>query len=140
MSTSVRVPYIRRALWQLGWTAFLAFFGAVYEHFGHGVYSPFMIYAFALPLSLGALPWCALDLKPRRAMCEGAARLWDSGVLTLAVGSVFRGVLDIFGTTNRLVAVYPAAGAVLLLTGALWWIRSGKPAHIDAERFAKHNI
>ena len=128
MSTSVRVPYIRRALWQLGWTAFLAFFGAVYEHFGHGVYSPFMIYAFALPLSLGALPWCALALKPRRAVCEGAARLWDSGVL------------DIFGTTNRLVAVYPAAGAVLLLTGALWWIRSGKPAHIDAERSAKHNI
>ena len=87
MSTSVRVPYIRRALWQLGWTAFLAFFGAVYEHFGHGVYSPFMIYAFALPLSLGALPWCALALKPRRAVCEGAARLWDSGVLTLAVGA-----------------------------------------------------
>ena len=140
MSTSVRVPYIRRALWQLGWTVFLALFGAVYEYFGHGVYSPFMIYAFALPLTLGALPWCALSLKARRAMCPGAARLWDSGVLTLAVGSVFRGVLDIFGTTNRLIAVYPAAGAALLLIGALWWIRSGRPAHIVAESSEKHNI
>ena len=140
MSTSARVPYIRRALWQLGWTAFLALFGAVYEYFGHGVYSPYMIYAFALPLTLGALPWCALSLKARRPMCCGAARLWDSGVLTLAVGSVFRGVLDIFGTTNRLVAVYPAAGAALLLIGALWWIRSGRPAHIVAESSAKHNI
>ena len=140
MSTSVRIPYIRRALWQLGWTVFLALFGAVYEYFGHGVYSPYMIYAFALPLTLGALPWCALSLKARRAMCHGAARLWDSGVLTLAVGSVFRGVLDIFGTTNRLVAVYPAAGAALLLIGALRWIRSGRPAHIVAESPAKHNI
>ena len=126
MSTSVRPPYIRRALWQLGWAAFLAFFGAVYEYFSHGVYSPFMIYAFALPLILGALPWCSMSLRPRRAMCQGAAQLWDSGVLTLAVGSVMRGVLDIYGTTNRLAAVYPVVGTVLLLAGAVWWIRSGK--------------
>lgn len=126
MSTSGRLPYIRRTLWQLAWTAFLAFFGAVYEHFSHEVYSPFMIYAFALPLVLGALPWCAMSLRPRRAMCQGAAQIWDSGVLTLAVGSVMRGVLDIYGTTNRLAAVYPAVGAVLLLAGAVWWIRSGK--------------
>ena len=127
MSTSVRAPYIRRALWHLGWTVFLALFGAVYEHFSHAVYSYYMIYAFALPLIPGALLWCAMALQPRRGLCEGAARLWDSGVLTLAVGSVFRGVLDIYGTTNRLVIVYPILGGALLAAGAVWWVRSGKP-------------
>ncbi|MBO6040384.1 MAG: hypothetical protein J6P58_04170 [Oscillospiraceae bacterium] len=119
MSTSANAAYVRRALWQLGWALFLAFFGAVYEHFSHGVYSYYMLYAFALPLGLGALPWCVLSLRRRRSPCRAAAQLWDSGVLTLAVGSVFRGVLDIYGTTNRLVIVYPAVGAALLLAGAV---------------------
>lgn len=43
-------------LQQLAATLFFAFFGAVYEAFGHGVYSYFMIYAFAFPLLMGVLP------------------------------------------------------------------------------------
>ena len=115
----------------LGWALFLALFGAVYEHFSHEVYSYYMLYAFALPLGLGALPWCVLALRARRRVCRGAAQLWDSGVLTLAVGSVARGVLDIYGTTNRLVIVYAPVGAALLLAGvvrALRERRNEKPA------------
>ena len=33
--------------------------GAIYEHFSFGVYSYFMIYAFAIPLAGGALPFLA---------------------------------------------------------------------------------
>ena len=35
----------------------LAFAGAVYEYFSFGVYSYFMIYAFAIPLCLGTIPF-----------------------------------------------------------------------------------
>ena len=115
----------------LGWALFLALFGAVYEHFGHEVYSYYMIYAFALPLALGALPWSVMALRRRRPPCRTAAQLWDSGVLTLAVGSVFRGVLDIYGTTNRLVNVYAAVGGALLLAGAAWGAASGKKKNTE---------
>ena len=37
--------------------------GAVYEHFSFGVYSYFMIYAFAIPLAGGALPFLAKYMK-----------------------------------------------------------------------------
>ena len=110
----------------LGWALFLALFGAVYEYFSHGVYSYYMLYAFAFPLGLGALPWCALALRAAHPLRTEPARLWDSGVLTLAVGSVFRGVLDIYGTTNRLVVVYAIVGAALLAAGAVWGVLSGK--------------
>lgn len=37
--------------------------GAVYEHFSFGVYSYFMIYAFAIPLAGGALPFLAKYMR-----------------------------------------------------------------------------
>ncbi|MBR6114496.1 MAG: hypothetical protein IKQ10_04855 [Oscillospiraceae bacterium] len=126
MSTSVERVWLRRALWQLGWTLFLAFFGAVYELFGHEVYSYYMIYAFALPLTLGVLPYVVLARREARLPMRFALQLWDSGVLTLAVGSVFKGVLDIFGTTNSLIAVYPAAGGLLLAAGLALGLKKDK--------------
>ena len=164
-----------------------AFFGAVYERFSHEVYSYSMIYAFAVPLGLGALPLmlCGLlakresrrqedvpadrDVSSYRYMYgdrEGSVkteeseqvqnadmlyryvpadravppvkdgpagdadrprifrlpgdfslRMWNSGVAALTVGCIFRGVLEIYGTTNRLIAVYPAAAVILLAAG-----------------------
>ena len=38
-------------------TGFLALFGAIYEIFSHEVYSYFMLYAFAIPLAMGLLPY-----------------------------------------------------------------------------------
>ena len=113
MYTSER-KLLGNVLMMLGCSLFLALFGAIYEHFSHQVYSYFMLYAFALPLTLGALPW-ALALWMGRRVPEGVPGLWNAAVLTLALGSVLRGVLDIYGTTNRLLAVYPIAAAVLAL-------------------------
>ena len=113
MYTSER-KLLGNVLMMLGCSLFLALFGAIYEHFSHQVYSYFMLYAFALPLALGALPW-ALALWMGRRVPEGGPGLWNAAVLTLALGSVLRGVLDIYGTTNRLLAVYPIAAAVLAL-------------------------
>ena len=41
--------------------------GAIYEHFSFGVYSYFMIYAFAIPLAGGALPFLAKYMKGMRS-------------------------------------------------------------------------
>ena len=95
---------------------FLAFFGAVYELFSHGVYSGWMLFAFAIPLLLGALPY-ELLLRLGRRPGQAFLQLWNAGVACLSMGCVFQGVLAIYGTTNSLIVVYPIAGGLLLLLG-----------------------
>ena len=47
-------------------------------------------------------------------------------VVTLTAGSLLKGVLDIYGTTNRLLLVYPAAAAVILAAAAVTAIKNRK--------------
>ncbi len=98
---------------------FCALFGAVYEAFGHGVYSYGMLYAFAFPLALGVFPLYLIDVL--RAPYPGKAlrNLWHAGIAALTVGSIVTGVLEIYGTTNPLTAVYWILGAVFLTAGAV---------------------
>ena len=102
---------------------FCALFGGVYEHFGHGVLSFHMIYAFAFPLALGALPFSIIAKKPTipypnriSAICLHLA------IATATVGSTVQGVLDIYGTTNRLSVVYIFASAVLFTASIILYI------------------
>ncbi len=105
----------RTAFAYLAVTALTALFGGVYEIFSHGVWSGWMVYAFAFPLALGALPfsWLALGRRPlpRRWVC----RLHHSGVATLTIGSIMEGVFAIYGTTSRLTIVYWIVGIALLI-------------------------
>ena len=117
----------KNLLGNIAGTAFLALFGAVYEFFSHEVYSYYMIYAFAIPFILGALTYTLLLIfgrYPGRA----AVNLWNSGIAALSVGCVFRGVLEIYGTTNSLCVVYPIAGCVLLTAGLIAQIVGSKKA------------
>ncbi|MCD7748729.1 MAG: hypothetical protein LUH42_01610 [Oscillospiraceae bacterium] len=124
---SARLTAAKTAFVYLLAAVFCMVFGAVYEHFSHDVYSGYMIYAFAFPLLGGAVPFCAMTLLGR---CPVPTRLpqnlYHSGIATLTVGSVFQGVLEIYGTTSRLMRVYwtvgialTAAGAALYLAGLL---------------------
>ena len=117
---------LRHARGNLCAAAFCALFGAVYEHFSHEVYSYFMIYAFGVPLVCGALPMLMLGLGRRRQPGRFALNAYNSGLATLTVGSLFKGVLDIYGTTNRLLYVYVIAGAVLTAAGLLGYLLGGK--------------
>ncbi len=94
--------------------AFLALFGAVYEVFSHQVYSYFMLYAFAIPLMMGILPYGVLLLKEKYPS-KLFLNLWNTAIATLSIGSLFAGVLAIYGTTNSLIIVYPIAGGILIL-------------------------
>lgn len=103
---------LRQILLHIGSAVWFAFFGAVYERFSHEVYSYWMIYAFAFPLVLGALPY-TLCMWRSYFPGERVIQLWNAAILTWTVGSVFKGVLDIYGTTNSLLIVYPVAGGLL---------------------------
>ena len=117
LSTSDK-KLLRQLILHLGAAAGFAFFGAVYERFSHEVYSYRMIYAFAFPLLLGAFPYAVCLWKSYDAGTR-AMQLWNAAVFTWTVGSVFRGVLEIYGTTNRLILVYPVAGAVSAAAAAI---------------------
>ena len=97
-------------------------FGAVYELFSHGVWSCFMICAFAFPLLIGAIPFFLLR-KRGKSFPGMAADLIHAGVAALTVGSILQGVLEIYGTSNPLTAVYWAAGGVLVSAGWLLTLR-----------------
>ena len=97
--------------------AFLLVFGIIYEMFSHGVFSAFMVFAFTVPLVLGVMLYGVL-LITKRYPGRVFLNLWNSGIAALAVGSVFKGVLDIYGTTNSLIIVYPIVRGVLLLAAA----------------------
>ena len=92
------------------WTFSLvtAVFGLIYARFSHGVFSGYMAFAFLIPLLGGAA--MLLPVFRRRGTF-----LWRCGILTLTVGSLVRGALDIYGTTNRLCVVYGVVGGGFLL-------------------------
>ena len=93
-------------------TAFCAVFGEIYELFGHGVYSDYMIYAFMIPLMLYG----------KKEIPDTARHLWNYGVATLTVGCIFQGILEIYGTTNRLAIIYPSVGFGLFAAAVSVWI------------------
>ncbi len=68
---------------------FFALFGAVYEYFSHEVFSYYMLYAFAIPLVLGALPFLVLSLGRGHLPGRAALNLWPSDIATLTVGCIF---------------------------------------------------
>ncbi len=101
-------------------SCFCALFGAIYEIYSHEVYSFYMIYAFAFPLVGGALPFSAIGLFRIKKYPYSASRnIYHSGIATLTVGSIIRGVLEIYGTTNRLVKYYWLSGMILVVVGIL---------------------
>lgn len=95
---------------------------AVYGLFSHGVYSYFMTYAFMIPLLAGALPHLIAAMKG--ADSAATENLFESRslqlafVATLTAGSLLKGALDIYGTTNRLLIAYPAIAAVIIAIAA----------------------
>ena len=108
----------RRGLRYLAAAVIIAAAGGVYEYFSHGVWSNYMAFAFTVPLLAGAAPnflAAALANKKRAGRTDSAAAgLQLAAVATLTMGSIMNGVLEIYGTTNRLMTVYPVAGLALL--------------------------
>lgn len=102
-------------------TIFILVFGQIYEHFSFGVISNYMIYAFLIPLILGLLINTIIyftKIVPRKM----GSCLYNNGIITLTVGSILRGVLDIYGTTNIYLKIYLYAGVLLIIAGIILYI------------------
>ena len=98
-------------------------FGTAYELFSHHVYSNFMIFAFLFPLLLGEIPFSVLGRMEEQKQPSPVSRcLYSSGVAALTAGSVFQGILAIYGTTSRLSAIYWIVGTLLVLAGVTLYI------------------
>lgn len=126
MFTSADKKSLKTALVYLCIAIFTAFAGAVYECFSHGVYSFRMIYAFAYPLVGGALPYIIISINNKPKPQGLSAQLYHCGIATLTVGSIVKGVLEIYGTTNKLSAVYGTVGSALIITAVVVFALSKK--------------
>lgn len=108
----------RRFLWI---SLACAAFSLVYECFSHQVYARSMLLAFLYPLLGGALPCFALS-RLRRVPKPWMLYVWRAGIMTAMVGSLMRGALEIYGTTNRLTAAYPILCGALCLAALLGYL------------------
>lgn len=102
-------------------TIFILVFGQIYEHFSFGVISNYMIYAFLIPLILGLLINTIIYFTKIVPGKMGSC-LYNNGIITLTVGSILRGVLDIYGTTNVYLKIYLYAGVLLIIAGIIFYI------------------
>lgn len=111
---------LRHSLGNLLFAAFCALFGGIYEVFSFGVFSFCMIYAFAFPLAVGII----LLIAYMRGKSFGRVflNLLNAASATAALGSLASGVVEIYGTENRLLAVYPVASAVLFAVSAVVFV------------------
>ena len=127
-SDSLHKRTLKNALGNALAAVITAFFGAVYEHFSHEVYSYYMIYAFAVPLIMGTIPYLLAGISDIRQPERLTINTYNSAVAAFTVGCVFKGVLDIYGTTNKLIIVYPVLGAAFLLISVTSLFLSAKKA------------
>jgi len=88
-------------------------FGLIYELFSHQVYSVYMLGAFIIPLIMGIIvPSILCRIKMPSSIVNN---LYNASITTFIFGSFIKGFLDIYGTTNSKIIVYPVAGFVLLI-------------------------
>lgn len=114
MSTLDKI-YRDNILGHMIFAIFIAVFGAIYEKFSHEVYSYYMIYAFMIPLCLGSFAYLLASKKAKKEPRNITISAWNAVVVTLTIGSIFQEILEIYGTTNRLVWFYPVAAIIFLL-------------------------
>lgn len=102
---------------------FCVIFALIYEVFSHSVISYAMVLSFLWPMVGGVLLFTLLMKAPAsRRPSVAAVLLYNSGIVLFTLGSIFQGVLEIYGTTNRLQKVYVVGGAFFLMSGVLTYV------------------
>ena len=95
-------------------------FGLIYEMFSHNVISYFMLCAFLIPLIFGAIVSIIMYVFKIKKVTRVQINLYNASVATLTVGSIIKGVLEIYGTTNWKVYIYLFIGIFLLIGSILF--------------------
>lgn len=99
-------------------TVFCFVFQLIYEHFSHGVTSYYMVYAFLIPMIGGLISILSFGSKNSREN-HLFRQLLCGSIIWLTLGSIYQGVLDIYGTTNHLVILYVIVAVIQLVIALL---------------------
>lgn len=85
-------------------TIFFFIFSRIYEAFSFGETSVHMHYLFAVPLVGGILLTMFLKVLPQ--FSRMSLNLWNSAVVILTTGKLFRGIVNLSGRSTTLDALY----------------------------------
>ena len=97
---------------------FVFVFAQIYEYFSHGVYSNYMLYAFLIPfLGLTVPRFLLYSLK--KTLLANCRFLWKSGIATFTIGSIYKGVLEIYGTNGYFEFPYLFFGVALCVSAVI---------------------
>lgn len=99
--------------WYILATIFVLIFGIIYEIFSHQVYSPFMYLAFLIPFV--GLVIKIITIKKEIIPTKVSDNFFNASILTFTLGSIIKGFLDIYGTTNSLISIYLILGSLYIL-------------------------
>ena len=110
---------MKKSFIYLGISAFVFIFSQVYEHFSHGVYSGFMIYAFLIPLLGLFVPSILNRFILKREIPDMAKLSLKCGIATFTVGSIYKGVLEIYGTSTNFEIIYLIVGLAFCILAAI---------------------
>ena len=128
MYTSDIKRELKTGIIYLSGSLIIAAAAAVYGLFSHGVYSYFMTYAFMIPLLGGAMPHLVAVLKEKSLPGWVREDILLAVIATLTTGSLLKGALDIYGTTNRLLIAYPVLALLVTSAAVISGIRNNKAA------------
>ncbi len=92
---------------------FVLLFGRIYTHFGYGVTSVFMDFAFLFPLGGGLLYLVFSLLPPSFYPCRSASRLLAYSLAAFTLDFLIRGILEIAGA-------FSDAEIAMLIAGGLF--------------------
>ena len=98
---------MKKNLFYLFLSLFVLVFGQIYEHFSHGVYSNYMIFAFLFPLLGLFLPNFLLCLLPKKGAEKSKGNKGE------------KGILEIYGTSSHLELSYLIVGCGFCLLGCI---------------------
>lgn len=106
-----------------GYTIFTIFcltFGIIYELFSHKVYSVYMYLAFTIPLFALVLTIVLYKLHIKKYKLSN--KFLNYSVITLTIGSLVKGALDIYGTTNKLIYIYLIFGIIFMFISIIFHV------------------
>lgn len=110
-----------------GVTGFIFISHLIYNHFGHGVQSPKMNWAWLVPAAVLIWQVLVVTIKPEIAQTPKYKTFWAWGNLatwSVIVALIVAGILEIAGTGSTFIVGYYVISALLLIGGVFQTIKS----------------
>ena len=78
-----------------------------------------MMFAFLIPFIGLFIPSLLNNLILKRKITDNVTLPWKCGIATLTVGSIYKGVLEIYGTSGTFEQVYLIIGSLLCIIATI---------------------